>query len=199
MTKLKFLLSLNDKLSGLPQEDVEERLNFYAEMIEDRMKEGLSEEEAVAAIGSVEEIAAHIRRESPPTASTVAVSMPKKRLGVWEIVLLVLGAPIWLSLLVAGFAVVFSLYITLWAVVVSLWAVFASLAGCVIGCIAIGTGLVLGGKHLTGIALLGTGCVCAGLSIFSFLGCRAATEGSVKLTKCMGLWIKKCFTKKEAA
>ena len=53
MTKLQFLLALHDKLTGLPRDEVEERLNFYSEMIEDRMEDGLSEEEAVAAIGSV--------------------------------------------------------------------------------------------------------------------------------------------------
>ena len=57
MTKLKFLLSLHDKLSDLPQNEVEERLSFYSEMIEDRMEEGVSEEEAVSARGSVDEIA----------------------------------------------------------------------------------------------------------------------------------------------
>ena len=53
MTKLQFLLALHDKLAGLPQNEVEERLNFYSEMIEDRMEEGLSEEEAVLAAGDV--------------------------------------------------------------------------------------------------------------------------------------------------
>ena len=50
MTKQEFLSGLKAKLSGLPQEDVEERLGFYAEMIEDYTEEGLSEEEAVEKI-----------------------------------------------------------------------------------------------------------------------------------------------------
>jgi uncharacterized membrane protein len=49
MGKQEFLTRLGKALSGLPREDIEERLNFYSEMIEDRMEEGLSEEEAVAA------------------------------------------------------------------------------------------------------------------------------------------------------
>lgn len=47
MTKIKFLLSPHNKLAGLPQDEVEERLNFYSEMIEDRIEEGLSEEKTV--------------------------------------------------------------------------------------------------------------------------------------------------------
>ena len=56
MTKLEFLSALGKGLSGLPQDEVEERLNFYSEMIDDRMEEGLPEEEAVAQIGAVDEI-----------------------------------------------------------------------------------------------------------------------------------------------
>ena len=43
MTKLDFLMQLHSKLEKLPQDELEERLNFYSEMIDDRMEEGLSE------------------------------------------------------------------------------------------------------------------------------------------------------------
>ncbi len=58
MNKSEFISALEQKLKGLPREDVEQSIAFYEEMIQDRMEEGLSEEEATAAIGSVEEIAA---------------------------------------------------------------------------------------------------------------------------------------------
>ena len=60
MTQMRFLLELHERLSVLPEEEIEERLAFYNEMIADHMEEGLSEEEAVAAIGSVDEIASQI-------------------------------------------------------------------------------------------------------------------------------------------
>ena len=50
MNKTEFLNELKDGLSGLPREDVEERLSFYGEMIDDRVEEGMTEEEAVAGI-----------------------------------------------------------------------------------------------------------------------------------------------------
>ncbi len=43
MNKQAFLTQLRKGLSGLPQEDIEERLAFYSEMIDDRIEEGLSE------------------------------------------------------------------------------------------------------------------------------------------------------------
>ena len=190
MTKLKFLLLLNDKLSGLPEDDVQERLSFYSEMIEDRMEEGLSEEEAVSAIGSIDEIAAQIIAEIAPFKTAFQEEKPKKHSKVLEIVLIVLGSPIWLSLLIAAFAVVISLYVSLWAVIISLWAVFASLVGCALGGLVAGLGFILFGNHLTGIAMIGAGIVCVGLSIFLFCGCKAATNATLVLTMKIPHWIK---------
>ena len=47
MRKQEFLTELRKGLSGLPQDDIEERLSFYSEMIDDQIEEGLAEEEAV--------------------------------------------------------------------------------------------------------------------------------------------------------
>lgn len=65
MSKQEFLEPLRRGLSGLPREDIEERLKFYSEMLEDRMEEGLSEEEAVSAAGSVDEIVAQAVADIP--------------------------------------------------------------------------------------------------------------------------------------
>lgn len=199
MTKLQFLLSLHDRLSGLPKDDVEERLHFYSEMIEDRMEDGLSEEEAVSAVGSVDEIAAQIVADIPLAKIAKEKIKPKRRLKVWEIVLLALGSPIWLSLLIAAFAVTLSLYASLWSVIISLLAVFGSLIGCAVGTIAAGTVLAFGSNSLAGVAMIGAGSVCAGLSVFLFFGCKAATKGILLLTKKIGSRIKRCFLKKEEA
>lgn len=183
MTKDKFLLSLKDRLVGLPQEDVEERLHFYSEMIEDRMEEGLSEEEAVSAVGAVDDIAMQFAGDVTPEKQIK--TRQKRPLKPWEIILLALGSPIWISLLIAAFAVGLSLYISLWAVIISLWAVFGSLIGCSLGGVAAGGVLACSGNALTGIAMLGGGSVCAGLSVFVFCGCKAATKGTALLSKKM--------------
>ncbi len=115
MKKQEFLERLKVRLSVFSRGDVRERVNFYSEMIDDRMEEGLSEEEAVEAVGSLEEIASQISAEN-------RLSNPKKStqrcggLKTWEIIILILGFPIWGSLLIAFFAVVWSLNLTLWAI-----------------------------------------------------------------------------------
>lgn len=199
MLKQKFLAQLRDALCGLPQRDIDERLTFYSEMIDDRMEEGLSEEDAVAAVGSVDEIFAQVVADIPFSKIAKEKLKPKRRLTAWEIVLLALGSPIWLTLGIAVFAVILSLYISLWAVVISLWAVFGSLVGCALGGIVAAIVFACSDNLLTGIAMLGAGMLLAGLSIFMFFGCRAATKGTVLLAKKMALGIKNCFIKKEAA
>ena len=69
MTKLQFLLRLHERLKALPREESEERLNFFSEMIDDRMEEGLSEEEAVKAVGNVEDIISQILANTPAESS----------------------------------------------------------------------------------------------------------------------------------
>ena len=199
MTKVNFLFELRDKLSGLPKEDLEERLNFYSEMIEDRMEEGLSEEEAVAAIGTTDEIAEQIIYDTPFTKIAKEKLKVKRVFSAWEIVLLALGFPIWASLLVAAFSVIFSLYISLWAVIISLWAVFASFVGCAVGGIMSGIGFIINGNTFTGIAMLGVAVCIAGLSIFMFFGVKLVTKGILTLTKKFIIWIKNCFIKKGEA
>ena len=199
MTKLKFVLSLHDKLTDLPQDEVEERISFYSEMIEDRIEEGLGEEDAVAAVGTVDEIAEQIATEISSQKTVKEKARPKRKLRAWEIVLIVLGAPIWASLLISVASGVFSAYVTVWAVIVSLWAIFGALVACAPAGVAAGIIFIVGGSVAEGLAMIAVGFVCAGLSIFMFFGCRWVTNGVVLLTKKAFVAIKKCFTKKEEA
>lgn len=197
MSKYEFLAQLRKGLSGLPQEDIEERVGFFNEMIEDRMDEGLSEEEAVMAAGSVEEIVEQTVSDIPFAKIAKERIKPKRQLKTWEIVLLIAGSPIWFSLAIAIIAIVFAVYVSLWSVIVSLWAVFASLIASSFGCLVASLVIAFSGNPLTATGILSAFFVCAGLSIFMFYGCKAITNGIVKLTKKFALWIKGCFIKKE--
>lgn len=197
MSKQEFLARLREGLSGLPREDVEERLAFYSEMIDDRMEEGLSEAEAVAAAGSVEEIVAQAVADVPFAKIARERIRRSTRMRPVTVLLLVLGSPIWLSLAIALAAVVFSVYVSLWSVIISLWAVFASLAASSVGVMLGGGVVAMGGDTLPGIAMMGAGLICAGLSIPAFFGSGAATKGLVLLTKKATVWVKNCLIRKE--
>ena len=199
MNKQEFMAQLRKGLSGLPKDDVDERLAFYSEMIDDRVEDGIPEETAVSGIGSVPELVEQIVADIPLAKLVREKIAPKKKRTAWEIVLLVLGSPIWLSLLVAAFAVALALYAALWSVAVALWAVFAALAAGGLAGVAAGVYFAVGGKVLTGVAVAGAGLVSAGLSVFAFFGCKAATKGILKLTGKLAIRIKNCFIKKEEA
>ena len=195
MTKTEFLFELKKGLSGLPEEDIKRSIEFYSEMIDDRIEDGKTEEEAIADIGSVKDVVSQILAEIP-ISKLIKEKVKRRRLGALEIVLLALGSPIWLSLLVAAFAVIISAYAVIWSVVVSLWAVFSAFVGGSFGGIVAGIIFTCTGNLLAGLAMIAASLVLAGLSIFSFFGCKAATKGTVILTKKIALGIKNCFIKK---
>lgn len=197
MTKTEFLSALRLGLAGLPEKDIEERVSFYAEMIDDRTEEGLTEAEAVDAVGPVGKVISQIAEETPLSKLVKEKIKPKRRLSGVEIALLILGAPLWASLLIAALAVLFSLYVTVWAVILCLWAVFISLAACGLAGVAAGTVFAVGGKGLAGLALIGAGLFLLGLLVFAFFGCKAATKGIFILTKKALSGVKKAFLKKE--
>jgi uncharacterized membrane protein len=197
MTKTEFLSQLEKGLSGLPKDDIDERISFFSEMIDDRVEEGMTEEDAIAQIGSVDEVVSQIIAETPLKKIVKERIKPKRRLSAWEIVLIALGSPIWLSLIIVAFAVVISLYASLWSVVVSLWAAFGAVVAGGFGGLIGGIAIAIFEQPLSGISVIGASVVCLGLSILLFFACKILTILSAKLTKKIALLIKTCFIRKE--
>ena len=198
MNKEEFLSALRSALAGLPQEDIEERLAFYSESIDDRMEDGLTEEEAVEAVGTVDEVRDQIMAEIPLTKLVREKMRPKGRLHAWEIILLVLGAPVWIPLLIAALAVLFSVYICIWAGVICVYAAELGLVGGVIAGVG-GTVMYLKtGNFVGALFYAGAAVLCAGLAILLFFGCIKLTKTVVKLTGRMLLGIKNSFVGREA-
>ena len=199
MNKEDFLDELAKRLSGLPQEDIDERIDFYREMIYARMEEGLSEEEAIAQIGSVDEVVRKIMSEYPLTTLVKDKVRPKRKLETWEIILLVLGFPLWFPLLITAVAIVLSLYITIWALIISLFAAdFSCAAGSFAGLIGIFRYLRLG--NLAGaLFCFGAALACAGLAILMFIACVYIAKAVIILTSKAASGIKNSFVGKEAA
>jgi len=65
MSKADFLAALAAELRDLSREDIARSLEYYSEMIDERMEEGLSAQEAVAALGSPEAIGQEILKALP--------------------------------------------------------------------------------------------------------------------------------------
>ena len=197
MNKNEFLVKLIQGLSSMPQAEIEDRVSFYSEMIADRMEEGLSEEEAVASLGTVQDIVDQVISDVSLFSIIKERVKRRKKLTGWGIALIAIGSPIWISLIAAAFAVVISVYASIWAVVVSLWASFGALIGGGVGGVLGSILFLCLGKFPAGFGLLGCALVCGGLSILMFYACKYTTIAMVWLTKKIALFTKKCFTKME--
>lgn len=199
MNKQEFLEKLKNGLCGLPSQDIDERLSFYSEMIDDRVEEGLTEEDAVAELGNIEEITSQILNDIPLTKIIKDKMKKKIDLPIWVIVLIIIGSPIWASILGSLLSAVISIYISFWVCIISLWAVTIALGASTFALLVCGIITIIKGNVLSGVVMLSVACIASGLSIFFDYGCKWASKGIVLLTKKIGLWIKKLFIKREDA
>ncbi len=196
MTKLEFLSALEARLAGIPQEDVDKSVEFYTEMIADRMDEGLTEEEAVASIGTVEEIVAQILAEIPLTKLVGHKLKPKRALRGWEIALLILGIPVWLPLLATAACLLLTGMILFWSLVLLLYAGdFALAAVGVAGVLSSPVQMFTAGVE-GGLLLLGCGLLAAGASIFLFHLATFVFKCFLRVSKSIVLAVKRSFIKK---
>ena len=113
MKKAEFLALLRERLADFSNEDAEKSAAFYSEMIDDRMEEGMTEEEAVAALGSLDDIVRSIRqeahgdREPQREVNSAPVMQSRNRhLSVAGIVAIVIGV---VALIIAVTILMFSL------------------------------------------------------------------------------------------
>lgn len=193
---------------GLSQEELSLKLNVVRQTVS-KWEQGLSlpDAEQLVQLAEVFETSVGVLvgesdkdcEEKSETTAEAEIPTKSKRGGrVWSIVLICVGSPIWISLAAAAFTVAVSLYAALWACVVSFWASFAAITASV----AMGilySGMFLSSSVSLALVALAAALVLAGLSIFTFFGCKWATIGAVKLTKLAVKGIKKLFSKKGGA
>ena len=191
MKKKEFLDALSKRLSGLPKREREERVNFYREMIDDRIEEGIPEEEAVNGVGTVDGIVAQILSERPAVASEPPKSGGGK---IGLILLLLLGFPVWFPILLTLFIVVASLTFSLF---VSLWAVEISLMAGAVGGVGSFFVMLATGQFSSACFSLGAGLVSGGFAILLFFGAVAATRALWRGIGAVCRWIVGLFKRKE--
>ena len=200
MTKEQFIKELKDALSSLPESEAEECVNFYKEMIDDRMEEGLSESDAVMAVGDVNKIASNklaeeLETEPPKRFGEQKPKKEGKRSGLNKSALAV-GSPLWLTVAILLLVCAFAIYVSIWAVLISLWASFISFAIASLGA-AILIVPSFFESNLSGCFMLSAALCCFALAIFSFFVCRVLTKYAIIFTKKSLIFTKKLFTKKE--
>lgn len=195
MKKAEFLDILRKELAGLPKDDLQSRISFYEEAIADRMDDGKSEEEAVADLGSIDEIVKQIAEDTSLVKLVKEKTRPRRRLRAFEIILLILGFPLWFPLLMVGLALLLVGYLLIWVLVLVTYTVEISVSLAAVGSIICFFGYLSNGEM--NLTSLGSGLAAIGMAILFVFVCILATKGTLKLSKAIILGIKRSFMKKE--
>ena len=193
MTKDIFINELKDKLKGLPKEEIDERISFYEELIDDMIEDGKTVDEALEKLGTIEEVSAKITSEVPLTKIVKERIKPKKELKAWEIVLIILGFPLWFPLVLTGIILLLTFSIILWVLVLVSYIVTISIGISSIGVLILFFISLFSGSF--DMFVLGTTLACFGLTILLFFASYYFGKGIVKLHKLFFLSLKKGLIK----
>lgn len=174
MTRNEFITSLSARLQGIPGTERQKALDWYSELICDRMEE-MPEADAVSGIGSVDEIADEILSQYRQNTTAVHSSdgtEPQSRRspdkGVNTALVIFAAAvlsPIWLPLLIVGLSLAFVAVVLVWCAVVTVGVMLVSAAA--VGVVGLFYGFwamsVINPAY--GLLVLGTALVAAGLTL----------------------------------
>lgn len=197
MNKHAYLARLQDELQqrDVAASEIEAAVEFYDEAISDRMEQGADEHDAVAEMESAELAAQAIVEDIPPVrraAMRLGATHERRALAT---VLIVLGAPVWISLLIAGVLSALAVYVSIWSIIASLWITVVSLAVSGIASIpylvyAAGNGAAATGMFCSGLRL-----VLAGVGVALVPAVMSATKGLVWLSRRFVRWITHFFVR----
>lgn len=198
MSKHDFLVILRDRLTGLPEKDIQDSVDYYSSTIDDLIETGKSEEEAIQSLGTMDEVVRAIKSDRP-LKEVVKASVQKNH---WttgnkalNILLLVLGFPLWFPLLLAAACLVLVAYLLVWLVPLITWIVaFSCGAGGLWSLVeAVASGVAYG--PLQGFASAGLGLMALGLGLFAGIGAFYLSKYFVVVSAKLGKGFKGLFVR----
>ncbi len=196
MNKQEFVEELRKRLSGLPQEEADKSIAYYEEVIADRMEEGEAEEDAVAAMGSINEVVDGIfYDQSFPTLVKTRMNeskLKKTNKTLW-VVIVILTFPIWFPIAISLIVAALSVYIAIWCVIISLFVAEFSFVASGLGGIGIGISFLVSGNGASGLLAIGAGILLVGIALFLIYPIWMMSKGLVKLTGKFVVWLKSLF------
>ncbi len=178
MNKAVFLKELAFHLNKMKNADKDRFLTYYDEIISDYIENGIPEEDAVNKIG----VPIKVAEELLESQDSLKIDMPSTGSRSLNILLLILGFPLWGSLLLAGILMLISIYIILWCIP------FTTGVGC-IGFLAtsiigfVGSPFIIAKSLPVGIVQLGTSIAAVGISILLGIATMKLSEIFIAITK----------------
>ena len=190
MTRNEFITSLSARLQGIPENERNKAIEWYSELICDRMEE-MPEADAVAGIGSVDEIADEIISQyrqnttavqstnTEPQSKTSADKGVNTALMIFAIVVL---SPIWLPLLIVGLTLALVAVVLVWCAVVTVGVMLVSAAAVGVVGLFYGFWAMFVINPAYGLLVLGTALVAAGITLALIPLIVVTIKGAVRFT-----------------
>lgn len=178
MNKKVFLDKLRKNLKNFDSQEQEKFINYYEEMVEDYKENGYTEEEAILKIGDPNDIARDILKEQ----DMIILNIPSTSSKVLNLILLILGFPLWGSLLLCFILLILSAYIIIWCIPVITGSLSIGLfATAIVG--IIGSPFVIIKTFCTGIVQFGLGVSSIGFAVLFFMLTIYIGRYFIKITK----------------
>ena len=197
MNKEEYLDAIRGRISAMPADDINRFMDYYSEMIDDRMEDGLSEDEAVADMGSPDAAVEQILEEMPLTKLVKEKIKPKHELKAWEVVLIVLGSPVWIPLLITAAVLLLTLWIVAFALLISFYAVVLSFVVAGICGLICTIPLFIANSPYIAVLMLGAALIGIGIAILFVVSVKPVTVGIFKVCRASVNGIKRMFVKEK--
>lgn len=190
MNKQEFFNGLSYEIRNIPKPEQEKAIFYYREIIDDAIEAGENEEDAIARLGSIEEIAREINISSDRVRKE-SMSSGRK---VLTTILLILGFPIWGSLVLVLLCLVLVAFILLFVPIIILVTFVVAFFASGIWAI-IGTPFIVSEGLAYAVMQLGAGVSLLGLSVLSGLGFYYCIGSIKKGAKALWGFVKRIFNK----
>ncbi len=160
MNKVEFLKELELYLLKMNDSEKNKFITYYDEMISDYIENGMIEDEAVKKIGTPVKIAEEILDDY----NSVKLNLPSTESKILNIIITIIGFPLWGSVLLSVILLVLSVYILFWCVPIITGAgCVGFFASAIIG--IVGTPLVMSQSISIGVIQLGTSVASVGITV----------------------------------
>jgi len=195
MNKQEFIALLREKLEGLPVSEVKKSVDYFSEMIDDRLEEGMTEEEAVAEMEEIDEIVKKVTYDIPLPTLVKEKLKKKGSLSTLNIILLIIGFPIWAPLLLSCLAVVGSFFVVIFVILLSIIiGVIALIVGGIISIVLSPFRLMFGIANA--LVNFGIGAIIVGLGILLINPLKDVAKTLIEVAKWGVVKIKSLFITK---
>ncbi|MCR5310495.1 MAG: DUF1700 domain-containing protein [Lachnospiraceae bacterium] len=200
MNKQEYLNALRDALEKQSISNIDNMIEYYDEMICDRMEDGMSEEDAVNSMDSITDIVHEaVLDKSVPTLVKEKVKKSRDKAKsegkewIW-ILLAVLGFPVWFPLVFTFAILLFVFFLVFWILVGTLFIIVLALGISAVACFLTSFTVLFGYISFPGFVVsLGGALALAGITILLWKPIVAFAKVAAGFFKDIIISIKKKF------